>query len=67
MKTVLEDCHLCGQQESLVKLPSIVRIVDSESNINFDERAGTTVRQHIEEARQEIRQDKEIMSQDYEP
>ena len=67
MKTVLEDCHLCGSPDSLVKIPSIIRVVGNGNNIDSARKPGSIVQQHIEEARKEIKQEKEMFSQDYEP
>ena len=67
MKTVLEDCHVCGSQDSLIKVPSLVTVITNESDAGSPRKTGSIVRQHIEEAREEIKQEKELFSQDYEP
>ena len=66
MTVVLEDCHLCGVHGSLVRVPSTIIITNYENNSNTSTKPGKLVEQHIEEAREEVRLEKESMSQEYE-
>ena len=63
MTIVLEDCHLCGAQSTLSKLVSSVRIAGQDKKETV--RPGNIVRQHIDEAREDIKREKEIMMQEY--
>ena len=57
IKAKLEDCHLCGTQDSLKRLPSITRIINIDPV--KEQRPGTVVRKHIEEAKRDIKREKE--------
>ena len=65
IKVKLEDCHLCGDQDSLRRLPSITRIIKiGQKNA---QRPGQIVKQHIEEARQDMKREKEDSAAEYKP
>jgi putative FmdB family regulatory protein len=66
MTVVLDDCHLCGSQETLQKIMSGVRLIDQKVELHGTKKPGQIVKQHIEEAKQDIKQEKEIMMQEYE-
>ena len=65
IKMVLEDCHLCGDQDSLKRLPSITRIVKVSPSGNVP--VGTVIKKHIEEAKQDMKQDKAESSKEWTP
>jgi len=65
IKIILEDCHLCGEQDSLKRLPSITRIV--KLNTSTVAPVGTVIKNHIEEAKREIKQEQVEMSEDWTP
>ena len=52
------DCDICGSENTLNKIPE-VPIYTKKTN------AGNVVRQHIEEAKRQIREDKKEMQRDY--
>ena len=52
------DCEICGAENTLNKIPE-VPIYLKKSN------AGNVVKQHIEDAKQQVREDKEKMTKDY--
>jgi putative FmdB family regulatory protein len=56
IKAKLEDCHLCGEQDSLKRLPSITRIIKIEKK--GIQKPGQIVKQHIEEAKRDMKQEK---------
>ena len=64
MTIVLDDCHLCGSQKTLNKLVSNVRVV-GQNKEKEARKPGDVVKQHIEETRQDIRREKEIITQEY--
>jgi len=59
---VLEDCHLCGTQKSLVRIPSLTRKVTIHKPANH--RVGDVVKTHIEEARRDVEEEKRKASQE---
>ena len=63
IKVVLEDCHLCASPDSLKRLPSITRIINIKRTDK--QKPGQIVKQHIEEAKREIKQEKEEMITEY--
>jgi len=63
IKAKLEDCHLCGEQGSLKRLPSITRII--KTGQKNTQRPGQIVKQHIEEARQDMKREKEDSAAEY--
>jgi len=65
IKAVLEDCHLCAAQDSLKRLPSITRIINIKRTEK--QRPGQIVKQHIEEAKKDIRREKKEMGAEYKP
>ena len=58
MSDELSDCQICGQKNSLNKIPEVPIYVKSKS-------AGNIVKQHIEDTKKQIRQEKEEMKKDY--
>ncbi len=53
------DCEVCKTKNTLIRIPEIPIYVKSKT-------AGKVVQQHIEEAKQQIREDKERVTKDYE-
>jgi hypothetical protein len=66
MTVVLSDCHLCGAQKTLGKIMSNVRLVGQKKDSQETKKPGEIVKQHIEEAKRDIKQEKEIMMQEHE-
>tara|TARA_A100001515_G_scaffold26022_2_gene19950 strand:- start:10007 stop:10249 length:243 start_codon:yes stop_codon:yes gene_type:complete len=58
MSDELSDCEICGRENSLNKIPEVPIYVKNKS-------AGNIVKQHIEDAKKQIRQEKEEMKKDY--
>ena len=58
MKSIETVCQVCKTEGSLTRVPSIPTYVKSK-------KAGNVVRQHIEEAREQIKSDKEEMKREY--
>ena len=54
----MSDCEICGRENSLNKIPEGPIYVKNKS-------AGNIVKQHIEDAKKQIRQEKEEMKKDY--
>ena len=52
------DCEACGEQNALNKIPEVPIYLKSNT-------AGKVVKQHIEDAKQQVREDKEQMKKDY--
>jgi putative FmdB family regulatory protein len=52
------DCEACGEQNTLNKIPEVPIYLKSNT-------AGKVVKQHIEDAKQQVREDKEQMKKDY--
>jgi hypothetical protein len=48
------DCEACGEQNTLNKIPEVPIYLKSNT-------AGKVVKQHIEDAKQQVREDKEQM------
>ncbi len=65
IKVKLEDCHLCGMQDSLKRLPSITRII--KFNRKDTQKPGQVVKQHIEDAKQDMKREKEGRIIEYKP
>lgn len=59
----LEDCTECGSIGSLKFLPTL--FATRISKANKTQKAGEVVKQHIEEARKEVENEKEQMKKDY--
>jgi putative FmdB family regulatory protein len=57
---VLEDCHLCGEQTCLVRIPSLMRRVHATGPDN--QKVGDVVKKHIEEAKEDVKREKQEMS-----
>ena len=53
------DCEACGKTNVLSKIPEVPIYLKNKT-------AGKIVKEHIEDAKRQIRQDKEKMSKDYE-
>ena len=64
MTIKLEDCPLCDEASSLVRVPSLFSspVKDTEP----DQKVGSVVHSHIEEAREDIRKEKEKMFKEWE-
>jgi putative FmdB family regulatory protein len=65
----LTDCEHCEQKDSLKRLPSTFRLVNkptSTNSIKNTTRVGEVVRDHIEEAKKEVEEQKEKMTREYE-
>ena len=58
MKSIETVCQVCNTEGSLTRVPSIPTYVKNK-------KAGNIVRQHIEEAREQIKSDKEEMKREY--
>jgi putative FmdB family regulatory protein len=52
------DCETCGAENTLNKIPEVPIYVKSKTS-------GNVVKQHIEDAKQQVREDKEKMTKDY--
>jgi putative FmdB family regulatory protein len=65
MAEKLVDCGYCGSEKSLKRIPGSFRFINGESQRN-NTRPGDVIRNHIEEAREDIRQQKEDMTKEYE-
>lgn len=52
------NCEACGEQNTLNKIPEVPIYLKSNT-------AGKVVKQHIEDAKQQVREDKEQMKKDY--
>ena len=52
------DCEACGGQNTLNKIPEVPIYLKSNT-------AGKVVKQHIEDAKQQVREEKEQMKKDY--
>ena len=64
IRVKLEDCHLCGSQDSLKRLPSSVRFINYKNSDKT--KIGSVVKQHIQEAREDIKQEKKDMEKEWE-
>ncbi len=58
MSDELTDCELCKSENTLRKIPEVPIYVKSKN-------AGNVVKQHIEDAKQQVRKEKEHMRKDY--
>ena len=52
------DCETCGAENALKKIPEVPFYVKSNS-------AGNVVKQHIEDTKKQVREEKENMRKDY--
>lgn len=52
------DCEVCGSENTLNKIPEVPIYIKSKTS-------GNVVKQHIEDAKQQVREDKEKMTKDY--
>jgi len=59
IKVKLEDCHLCDTQDSLKRLPNSVRFINYKNSDKAE--VGSVVKQHIQEAKEDIKQEKKDM------
>ena len=64
MAVVLDDCHLCGGAKTLNKLVSNVRLI-REDKPQEPRRPGEVVKQHVEEARADLKREREYMTREY--
>ena len=67
IKEKLTDCNQCGQVGSLARVPGGFHFATSADGVNNTLPIGQIVRDHIQEAKEEIKREKEEMSQEYEP
>tara|TARA_R100000152_G_C6782181_1_gene218828 strand:- start:321 stop:563 length:243 start_codon:yes stop_codon:yes gene_type:complete len=58
MSTEKTDCDICGSKNSLIKIPEVPIYVKSNT-------AGKVVKKHIEDVKQQVREEKENMKKDY--
>jgi hypothetical protein len=65
MSEKLINCEYCGTKKSLKRIPGSFRFINGE-NQRSNTRPGDVVRNHIEEAREDIRQQKEDMAKEHE-
>ena len=61
----LTDCEQCETENSLKRLPSSFRLVNKLHSNNNTTRPGQVVKDHIEEARRDIEEQKKEMVEDY--
>ena len=64
MTEKLDDCEYCDSEKSLKRIPSSFRLVNEDRNSSI--RPGDVVRDHIEDAKKDIRQQKEDMAREHE-
>jgi len=53
-----KDCDICGAESTLRKIPEVPIYVKSNN-------AGKIVKQHIEDAKRQVREDKDEMTKEY--
>ena len=53
-----KDCDICGAENTLKKIPEVPFYVKNNT-------AGKIVKQHIEDAKQQVREDKDKMTKEY--
>tara|TARA_R100000152_G_C6663585_1_gene101817 strand:- start:227 stop:469 length:243 start_codon:yes stop_codon:yes gene_type:complete len=58
ISTEMTDCEVCKSENTLRKIPEVPIYVKSNN-------AGKVVKQHIEDVKKEIREEKEKMTKDY--
>tara|TARA_Y100000592_G_scaffold19004_1_gene29058 strand:- start:39796 stop:40038 length:243 start_codon:yes stop_codon:yes gene_type:complete len=58
MSTELSDCEACKSKNTLRKIPEVPIYVKSKN-------AGNVVKQHIENAKQQVKEEKEHMKKEY--
>ncbi len=58
ISTEMTDCEVCKSENTLRKIPEVPIYVKSSN-------AGKVVKQHIEDVKKEIREEKEKMTKDY--
>jgi putative FmdB family regulatory protein len=66
MSERLTDCEHCNGKGSLKRLPSAFRLINKPTSIDNTTRPGEVIRDHIEETKREIEQQKEEMTREYE-
>jgi putative FmdB family regulatory protein len=54
----LDECKLCNSKNTLIKIPEVPIYLKKN-------KSGKVVRQHIEDAKQQVRSDKKEMKKDY--
>jgi putative FmdB family regulatory protein len=67
MAEKLTDCEFCNSEKCLKRIPSSFRLVNGTLRPANNARPGGIVRDHIEEAQEDIKQQKEEMTKEYEP
>ncbi len=66
MKELLSDCEHCEQQEVLIRVPAITYINIQNSTGESGRKVGELVEQHIQEARKELKDDKnKLQTEEY--
>ena len=60
IKGRLVDCDFCGAKESLVRIPSMPIVLNKNIGESKKE-VGSVVKSHIEEAKKELKKEKENM------
>ncbi len=58
MSKEMTDCDICNTKNALNKIPEVPIYLKNKT-------AGKVVKEHIEDAKRQIREDKEKMSKDY--
>ena len=59
MSIKLEDCELCGNVESLTRVPSSTFITTNTSSTKDNKKVGDLVKEHIEESKKELKSEQE--------
>ena len=57
----LTDCYECNQPQTLKRIPSSFRFINGNKRITGQPVSGQVVKDHIEKAKEEVRQQKEDM------
>ncbi len=57
------DCDFCATKESLVRVPSMPIVLNKPTG-EGKKKVGTVVKSHIEEAKEELRKEKETMKKE---
>ena len=67
MSEKLSDCYECGEVNSLKRVPSSFRLINKQTENMNNASVGEIVKEHIQDAKESIRQQKEEMMKEYEP
>ena len=60
IKEKLTDCEECGVEESLKRIPSMPVVLTKREN-NQKLKTGTLVKEYIEDAKEDLKQEKEVL------